>query len=85
MVAQSRMTRWSSKVTTKSNSLDLEDKIFESHDPKRIAASLKKSAQASHRRKSSPFRSAMLMLTFYINRWRSGAILRIGLIRPTLN
>jgi hypothetical protein len=60
--------KWSQEVTTHSNALDLENHIFQSHDPKRIAASLKSSAEHSHRRKASPFRSAMSMLTFYINR-----------------
>jgi len=61
-------SRWSSGVTRKSDALDLEKGIFTSRDPKKIARSLKKSAEESSRRKSSPFRSAMSMLTFYINR-----------------
>jgi len=48
--------------------LTLEHGVFALDDPKKIAASLKRSAEASHRRKSEPFRSAMSMLTFYINR-----------------
>jgi len=48
--------------------MDLKKDIFKSTDPKKIAASLKSSAEHSHRRKSSPYRSAMSMLTFYINR-----------------
>jgi len=60
--------KWSQDVTEHSNALDLQRDVFTLKDPKRIAASLKKSAEASHRRKSSPFRSAMSMLTFYINR-----------------
>ncbi|TIQ02655.1 MAG: DUF3175 domain-containing protein, partial [Mesorhizobium sp.] len=48
--------------------LDLEEHIFESHDPKKIAASLKRSAEHSERRKAGPFQSAMSMLNFYINR-----------------
>jgi hypothetical protein len=60
--------RWSGKVTRESNALDLEEGIFTWDDPQRIAASLKRSADASRRRKSSPFRSAMSMLVFYINR-----------------
>lgn len=60
--------RWSKNVTERSNALDLEQGVFELHDPKRIAKSLKESAQHSERRKSSPYRSAMSMLTFYINR-----------------
>lgn len=61
-------SRWSAKVTETSDALTLEENVFKSRSPKRIAASLKRSAEQSHRRKSSPFRSAMSMLTFYINR-----------------
>ena len=60
--------KWSQDVTERSDALDLEREVFTKHDPKAIAASLKKSAEASKRRKSSPFRSAMSLLTFYINR-----------------
>ncbi len=60
--------RWTAKVTQESDALDLEAGIFNSDDPARIAQSLKHSAEQSNRRKSSPFRSAMSMLTFYINR-----------------
>jgi len=60
--------KWSAKVTETSDALDLEDNIFKSRSPTRIAASLKHSAEHSDRRKSSPFRSAMSMLIFYINR-----------------
>ena len=60
--------RWSRKVTETSDALDLEKGVFELDDPHRIALSLKRSAEASHRRKSGPYRSAMSMLTFYINR-----------------
>jgi hypothetical protein len=60
--------KWSQDVTRHSNALDLERDVFTRHDPKAIAASLKKSAEASRRRKATPFRSAMSMLTFYINR-----------------
>jgi hypothetical protein len=60
--------RWSQRVTTKSNALDLETGVFTLDDPSSIARSLKKSAESSKRRKSDPFRSAMSMLTFYINR-----------------
>lgn len=59
---------WSQRVTTHSNALDLDSGVFTWSDPKRIARSLKQSAESSERRKSSPFRSAMSMLTFYINR-----------------
>jgi hypothetical protein len=55
-------------VTEESNALDLEPGVFTWEDPQAIAASLKASAEASRRRKSSPFQSAMSMLTFYINR-----------------
>ena len=59
---------WSSAVTHGSNALDLKKKIFTSSNPDMIAASLKRSAEHSRRRKSTPYRSAMSMLTFYINR-----------------
>ena len=59
---------WSADVTEHSDALDLKEDVFTLHDPKRIAASLKRSAEASHRRKAEPYRSAMSMLTFYINR-----------------
>lgn len=61
-------TKWSGEVTEHSNALDLEKDIFKSGDPDKIAASLKHSAESSKRRKSSPYRSAMSMLTFYENR-----------------
>ena len=60
--------KWSAEVTEHSDALDLEEHIFESEDAKKIAASLKRSAEHSHRRKAEPFRSAMSMLNFYINR-----------------
>ncbi len=60
--------RWSRQVTEHSDALTLEKGVFTSRDPKRIAASLKRSAERSRRRKGSPFRSALSMLTFYINR-----------------
>ncbi len=60
--------RWSKKVTNESASLDLEPGIFTWSDPKRIARSLKRSAEESMRRKGSAFQSAMSMLNFYINR-----------------
>jgi hypothetical protein len=59
---------WSAEVTEHSDALDLQKDVFTWRDPRRIAVSLKRSAQASHRRKAEPFRSAMSMLTFYINR-----------------
>ena len=64
--------KWSQDVTEHSNAMDLKAHVFESDDPKAIAKSLKKSAEESHRRKSSPYRSAMSMLTFYINRAGQG-------------
>ena len=60
--------KWSAEVTEHSDALDLEEHVFEFDDPKHIAQSLKKSAEASDRRKAEPYRSAMSMLTFYINR-----------------
>ena len=63
-----RRRRWSQDVTEHSDALTLERGVFTSKDPKRIAASLKRSAQRSKRRKADPFRSALSMLTFYINR-----------------
>jgi len=60
--------RWSQDVTEKSNALDLDKGVFTWKNPKRIAASLKRSAEHSKRRKSGAFRSAMSMLTFYVNR-----------------
>ena len=59
---------WSAKVTRESDALDLEEGVFTWNDPKKIALSLKQSADTSTRRKSAPFRSAMSMLVFYINR-----------------
>ena len=60
--------KWSHEVTEHSDALDLRDAVFTQKSPKAIAKSLKRSAEHSHRRKTSPFRSAMSMLTFYINR-----------------
>jgi polyhydroxyalkanoate synthesis regulator protein len=65
---QPKASRWSQGVTEHSDALDLQRDVFTWKDPKKIAASLKRSAEASHRRKAEPFRSAMSMLTFYINR-----------------
>ena len=62
------LKRWSQDVTEHGNALDLKDGVFAQRDPKKIARSLKHSAEHSERRKSSPYRSAMSMLTFYINR-----------------
>ena len=60
--------KWSDRVTRSSDALDLEEGVFTWKDPRRIALSLQRSAEASRRRKSPPFRSAMSMLVFYINR-----------------
>lgn len=59
---------WSRRVTERSNALDLDQGVFTWSDPRRIAASLKRSAERSTRRKGAPFQSAMSMLTFYVNR-----------------
>lgn len=59
---------WSDRVTHESDALDLKEGVFKLNDPKKIAASLKRSAEQSHRRKASPYRSALSMLIFYINR-----------------
>jgi len=60
--------RWSQDVTEHSHALDLKKGVFTLQDPKAIAGSLKRSAEASKRRKADPYRSAMSMLVFYINR-----------------
>jgi len=60
--------RWSQRVTRTSNALDLSHDVFTWRDPKRIARSLKASAEASSRRKAGAYQSAMSMLNFYINR-----------------
>ena len=61
-------SHWSAEVTRSSDALDLEAGVFTWQDPQKIARSLKASADRSHRRKSEPYRSAMSMLVFYINR-----------------
>ena len=63
-----RGRRWSARVTRESDALDLKRGVFTRRDPKQIAASLKRSAQRSRRRKADPYRSALSMLNFYINR-----------------
>jgi len=60
--------RWSARVTKHSNALDLEPKVFRSRSPRKIALSLKRSAERSKRRKAKPYQSAMSMLSFYTNR-----------------
>src|SRR5262249_54753760 len=65
---RSSAKRWSGRVTRESDALDLDRGVFTLKDPKRIARSLKRSAEHSKRRKARPFHSAMSMLNFYINR-----------------
>ena len=65
---RSRRRYWSGRVTRESDALDLRQGVFTLDDPKKIASSLKRSAENSHRRKADPYRSALSMLTFYINR-----------------
>jgi hypothetical protein len=60
--------RWSQRVTKESDALDLKHGVFKLTDPRRIAASLKRAAERSSRRKTGAYRSALSMLTFYINR-----------------
>lgn len=60
--------KWSAEVTQHSHALDLEKSVFKQHSPERIAESLKRSAETSTTRKADPYRSAMSMLSFYINR-----------------
>mgnify|MGYP003650670175 CR=1 FL=1 len=60
--------KWSQEVTRSSDALDLEKGVFAQEDPRAIARSLKESAEHSERRKADPYRSAMSMLTFYVNR-----------------
>ncbi len=60
--------RWSGDVTEHSDALSLEESVFKKRSARQIAASLKRSAESSHRRKGTPLQSAMSMLTFYINR-----------------
>ncbi len=72
--AKSKTKYWSGEVTRRSNALDLEPGVFTWNDPARIAASLKRSAEESERRKGTPFQSAMSMLNFYINRAGRGHI-----------
>lgn len=67
-MAAKKKKRWSQKVTRTSDALDLDRGVFTWRDPHRIALSLKRSAEKSRRRKSDPFRSALSMLNFYLNR-----------------
>ena len=66
--AKTKPKRWSQRVTRESDALDLQGGVFKLTDPKKIAASLKRSAERSPRRKAGAYRSALSMLTFYINR-----------------
>ena len=68
MAEKNKQKRWSQRVTRTSNALDLDRGVFSKTDPRAIARSLKRSAERSRRRKSDPYRSAMSMLTFYLNR-----------------
>jgi hypothetical protein len=67
-MARNANKRWSGKVTRESNALALDPGVFTWKSPARIARSLKRSAEQSKQRKSDPFRSAMSMLVFYMNR-----------------
>jgi len=67
-VTQAKPKKWSRRVTERSNALDLDSGVFTLNDPRQIARSLKRSAERSTRRKAGPYRSAMSMLSFYINR-----------------
>jgi Protein of unknown function (DUF3175) len=66
--SNARKRRWSAEVTKHSDALDLEHDVSRSKDPRKIARSLKHSAEQSKRRKGTPYQSAMSMLNFYINR-----------------
>jgi hypothetical protein len=66
--AKTKRKYWSARVMQQSNALDLKTRVFTWRDPKRIARSLKQSAERSKRRKAGPFQSAMSMLNFYLNR-----------------
>lgn len=72
--------KWSARVTARSNALDLEPGVFTFSDPKRVAVSLKRSAEKSKRRKARPFQSAMSVLNFYINRSGSNLSAKQNLI-----
>lgn len=67
-----RTHRWSQRVTETSDAMTLEEGVFKKGSPRAVAASLKRSAERSHRRKADPYRSAMSMLTFYLNRAGKG-------------
>ena len=65
---QKSAAKWSGKVTRESHALALDDGVFTWKNPIKIARSLKLSADTSKQRKTTPFRSALSMLSFYINR-----------------
>ncbi len=67
-MAKQQTKKWSAHVTETSDAMDLKKDVFKSDSPEDIAKSLKRSSEQSHRRKASPFQSAMSMLNFYINR-----------------
>jgi hypothetical protein len=67
-IGRKQPRRWSQRVTRTSDALDLQSGVFRMRSARAIARSLARSAEASKRRKSAPFRSAMSMLTFYVNR-----------------
>ena len=67
-VGRASSKRWSQRVTQESDALDLKQGVFKLTSAKKIAASLKRSAERSSRRKAGAYRSALSMLTFYINR-----------------
>jgi hypothetical protein len=67
-MAKPKKKYWSARVTKESNALDLEGGVFTFNDPKRIARSLKRSAEQNPRKKARSFQSAMSMLNFYVNR-----------------
>lgn len=68
VVKKTAAKKWSKGVTEHSNAMDLEKDVFKQKDPKKIAQSIKKSAENSKRRKTGPFQSAMSMINFYENR-----------------
>jgi hypothetical protein len=70
--AGTRKRRWSARVTRTSHAMDLRQGVFTGNDPEKIASSVLASARRSHTRKSSPYRSAMSMINFYINRGGKG-------------
>lgn len=67
-VSSNEAKKWSQQINRSSDALDLEKGVFLQEDPRAIARSLKDSAERSERRKADPYRSAMSMLTFYVNR-----------------